>query len=195
MIGNRSQLINFVQIFLGIVRFSNDRIAKIMGYGDYQMGKVTISRVYCVEGLGHKLFSVGHFCDSDLEVAFRKHTCYILNLEGVDLLKGSRGSNLYTLSLEDMMLSSPICLLLKASKTKSWLRHRSEDLGNLKPKANIGIFIGYASAKKISGPEPQLLTLGIISSGLVPNPPSPTPVASLVPAVVALDPTDSTGSP
>ncbi|GJW16828.1 hypothetical protein Tco_0024264 [Tanacetum coccineum] len=148
-----------------------DQIAKIMGYGDYQMGKV----------------------------AFCKHTCYIRDLEGVDILKGSRGSNLYTLSLEDIMLSSPICLLSKTSKTKSWLWHRSkkhshkpkvedtiqenlyllhmdlcepmriqsingqkyilvivedyfslhsEDLGKLKPKADIGIFIGYAPARK-----------------------------------------------
>ncbi|GJU06300.1 retrovirus-related pol polyprotein from transposon TNT 1-94 [Tanacetum coccineum] len=56
--------------------------------------------------------------------AFRQHTCFIRNLEGVDLLTGSRGNNLYTLSLGDMMASSPICLLLKASKTKSWLWHR-----------------------------------------------------------------------
>ncbi|GKA80575.1 putative ribonuclease H-like domain-containing protein [Tanacetum coccineum] len=95
-----------------------------MGYGDYQIGNVTISRVYYVEGLGHNLFSVGQFCDSNLEVAFRQHTCYIRNLEGVDLLTGSRGDNLYTLSLGDMMASSPICLLSKASKTKSWLWHR-----------------------------------------------------------------------
>ncbi|GKE44082.1 hypothetical protein Tco_1471366, partial [Tanacetum coccineum] len=40
-------------------RFRNDHIAKIMGYEDYQMGNVTISRVYYVEGLGHNLFSVG----------------------------------------------------------------------------------------------------------------------------------------
>ncbi|GJX97916.1 retrovirus-related pol polyprotein from transposon TNT 1-94, partial [Tanacetum coccineum] len=57
-------------------------------------------------------------------VAFRQHTCYIRNLEGVDLLTGSRGDNLYTLSLGDMMASFPICLLSKASKTKSWLWHR-----------------------------------------------------------------------
>ncbi|GJS81405.1 integrase, catalytic region, zinc finger, CCHC-type containing protein [Tanacetum coccineum] len=125
MTKNRSQLINFVHKFLGTIKLSNDQIAKIMGYGDYQMGNVTISRVYYVEGLGHNLFSVGQFCDSDLEVAFRKHTCYIRDLEGVDLLKGSRGSNLYTSSLKDMMLSSPICLLSKALKTKSWLWHRS----------------------------------------------------------------------
>ncbi|GKA20624.1 retrovirus-related pol polyprotein from transposon TNT 1-94 [Tanacetum coccineum] len=106
------------------VTFSNDHVAKIMGYGDYHIGNVTILRVYYVEGLGHNLFSVGQFCDSNLEVAFRQHTCYIHNLEGVDLLTGSRGDNLYTLSLGDMMTSSPICLLSKASKTKSWLWHR-----------------------------------------------------------------------
>ncbi|GJR71149.1 retrovirus-related pol polyprotein from transposon TNT 1-94 [Tanacetum coccineum] len=72
----------------------------------------------------HNLFSVGQFCDSNLEVAFRQHTCFIRNLEGVDLLTGSRGDNLYTLSLGNMMASSPICLLSKASKTKSWLWHR-----------------------------------------------------------------------
>ncbi|GJT94949.1 integrase, catalytic region, zinc finger, CCHC-type containing protein [Tanacetum coccineum] len=124
MTGDRSQLTNFVSKFLGTVKFGNDHVAKIMGYGDYQIGNVTISRVYYVEGLGHNLFSVGQFCDSNLEVAFRQHTCYIRNLEGVDLLTGSRGDNLYTLSLGDMMASSPICLLSKASKTKSWLWHR-----------------------------------------------------------------------
>nr|GEY31361.1 hypothetical protein [Tanacetum cinerariifolium] len=67
--------------------------------------------------------SSGQFCDSDLEVAFRQHTCFIRNLDGVDLLTGSQGNNLYTLSLQDMMASSQICLLSKASKTKSWLWH------------------------------------------------------------------------
>nr|GEZ69951.1 retrovirus-related Pol polyprotein from transposon TNT 1-94 [Tanacetum cinerariifolium] len=86
MTGDRSQLINFVQKFLGTVKFKNDHVAKIMGYGDYQIGNVTISRVYYVEGLGCNLFSVGQFCDSDLEIAFRQHTCFIHNLEGVDLL-------------------------------------------------------------------------------------------------------------
>ncbi|GJW74579.1 hypothetical protein Tco_0133949 [Tanacetum coccineum] len=56
--------------FLGTVQFRNDQIAKIIGYGDYQLRNVTISRVYYVEGLGHNLFSVGKLCDSDLEVAF-----------------------------------------------------------------------------------------------------------------------------
>nr|GEV85555.1 retrovirus-related Pol polyprotein from transposon TNT 1-94 [Tanacetum cinerariifolium] len=109
--------------FLGTVKFENDHVAKIMGYGDYKIGNVTILRVYFMKGLGHNLFSVRQFCDSDLEVAFCQHTCFIRNLEGVDLLTRSRGNNLYTLSLGDMMVSSPICLLSKASKTKSWLWH------------------------------------------------------------------------
>nr|GEZ41264.1 integrase, catalytic region, zinc finger, CCHC-type, peptidase aspartic, catalytic [Tanacetum cinerariifolium] len=57
MTRDRSQLINFVQKFLGTVKFRNDHVAKIMGYGDYQIENVTISRVYYVEGLGHNLFS------------------------------------------------------------------------------------------------------------------------------------------
>nr|GEY43275.1 hypothetical protein [Tanacetum cinerariifolium] len=124
MTGDRSQLINFAHKFLGTVKFENNHVAKIMGYGDYQIGNVIISRVYYVEGLGHNLFSVGQFCDSDLELAFHQHTSFIRNLDGVDLLTGSRGNNLYTLSLQDMLASSPICLLSKASKTKSWLWHR-----------------------------------------------------------------------
>ncbi|GKF23904.1 hypothetical protein Tco_0076226, partial [Tanacetum coccineum] len=107
MTEQRSQLINFVSNILGTVRSGNDHIEKIMGYGDYHLGNVTILRVYYVEGLGHNLFSVGQFCDSDLEVAFQKHMCYVQNLVGADLLSGSRYTNLYTISLDYMLKSSP----------------------------------------------------------------------------------------
>nr|GFC36823.1 retrovirus-related Pol polyprotein from transposon TNT 1-94 [Tanacetum cinerariifolium] len=79
---------------------------------------------YFVEGLGHNLFSVGQFCDSDLEVAFRKNACFVRNLEGVDLLKGDRSTNLYTINLQEMASASPICLMARASSTKSWLWHQ-----------------------------------------------------------------------
>ncbi|GKD15156.1 retrovirus-related pol polyprotein from transposon TNT 1-94 [Tanacetum coccineum] len=72
-------------------------------------------------GLKHNLFSVGQFCDGGLEVAF---SCHIRNYDMVDLLKGSRTTNLYSISLNDMMSASPVCLLTKASSTKSWLWHR-----------------------------------------------------------------------
>nr|GFA53429.1 integrase, catalytic region, zinc finger, CCHC-type, peptidase aspartic, catalytic [Tanacetum cinerariifolium] len=125
MTGDRSRLMNFVKKFIGTVRFRNDHFGAIMGYGDYVIGNSVISRVYYREGLGHNLFSVGQFYDSDLEVAFREHSCYVRDTDGVELIKGSRGSNLYTILVEDMMNSSPICLLSKASKNKSWLWHRT----------------------------------------------------------------------
>ncbi|GKC24902.1 retrovirus-related pol polyprotein from transposon TNT 1-94 [Tanacetum coccineum] len=124
MTGNRSRLKNFVKKFIRMVRFGNDHFGAIMGYGDYVISESVISRVYYMEGLGHNLFFVGQFCDSDLEVAFRKHSCYVRDTDGVELIKGSHGSNLYTISIEDMLKSSPICLLSKASKNKSWLWHR-----------------------------------------------------------------------
>ncbi|GKE67226.1 retrovirus-related pol polyprotein from transposon TNT 1-94, partial [Tanacetum coccineum] len=112
---NRSQLMNFVSKFLGTVRFGNDHIARIMGYGDYQLGNVTISRVYYVEGLGHNL-----------------------------------DTNLYTISLDDMLKTSPICLLSKASKTKSWLWHRRLshlNFGTLNKLAKDGLARGIPRLK------------------------------------------------
>nr|GEU89185.1 reverse transcriptase domain-containing protein [Tanacetum cinerariifolium] len=123
MTGNGSRLMNFLKKFIGIVRFGNDHFGAIMGYGDYVIGGSVISSVNYVEGLRHKLFFVGKFYDLDLKVAFRKHSCYVRTKDGVDLLKGSRGSNLYAIFVEDMMKSSSIFLLSKASKNKSWLWH------------------------------------------------------------------------
>nr|GEX19949.1 integrase, catalytic region, zinc finger, CCHC-type, peptidase aspartic, catalytic [Tanacetum cinerariifolium] len=121
--GDRSRLRNFVKKFTGTVRFGNNHFGAIMGYGDYVIGNSVISKVYYVEGLGHNLFFVRKLCDFDLEVAFKKHSCYVRDMDGVEIIKGSRGSNLYTISVEDMMKSSLICLLFKASKNKSWLWH------------------------------------------------------------------------
>nr|GEU37927.1 hypothetical protein [Tanacetum cinerariifolium] len=78
-----------------------------------------LGRVYFVEGLGQNLFSIGQFCDSDLEVAFRRNACFVRNLEGVDLLKGDRSTNLYTINLHEMASASPICLMARASSTKN----------------------------------------------------------------------------
>nr|GEZ66096.1 Gag-Pol polyprotein [Tanacetum cinerariifolium] len=80
--------------------------------------------VYFVEGLGHNLFSVGQFYDSDLEVTFIRDACFVRNLEGVDLLKGDRSTNLYTINLQEMEFASPICLMAHATFTKSWLWHQ-----------------------------------------------------------------------
>ncbi|GJT22259.1 retrovirus-related pol polyprotein from transposon TNT 1-94 [Tanacetum coccineum] len=69
-------------------------------------------------------FGNDHFCDSDLEVAFRRNSCFVRNLDGVDLLKGNRSTNLYTINLHEMASASPICLMARATSTKSWLWHQ-----------------------------------------------------------------------
>ncbi|GJR36831.1 retrovirus-related pol polyprotein from transposon TNT 1-94 [Tanacetum coccineum] len=124
MTGNLKLLCNFVEKYLGTVRFGNDQFALILGYGDLVQGNITINRVYYVEGLNHNLFSVGQFCDADLEVAFRKSTCFVRDLQGNDLLTGNRGSDLYTISLQETTSSTPICFMAKASPTQAWLWHR-----------------------------------------------------------------------
>nr|GEZ23391.1 hypothetical protein [Tanacetum cinerariifolium] len=136
-------------------RLSKFVYATILGFGDLKWGNKLITRVYFIEGLGHNLFSIGQFCDSDLEVAFRRNACFVRNLEGVDLLKGDRqfcdsdlevafrrnacfvknlegfdllkgdrSTNLYKINLHEMASASPICLMARASSTKSWLRHQ-----------------------------------------------------------------------
>nr|GFC03834.1 retrovirus-related Pol polyprotein from transposon TNT 1-94 [Tanacetum cinerariifolium] len=123
MTGNLKILINFVENFLGMVKFGNDQITPILGYGDLVQGAVPIKKVYYVEGLNHNLFLVGQFYDADLEVAFRKSTCFIRDLKGNDLLTGSRGTNLYSITLQSTSSPNPICLMAKATLSQAWLWH------------------------------------------------------------------------
>nr|GFA02148.1 hypothetical protein [Tanacetum cinerariifolium] len=195
---------------MGTVRFGNNQIEKIMGYRDYQMENVMISRVYYMEGLGHNLFYVGQLCDSDHKVMFRKHTCFIRDLEGVDLLSfkekvlamASKKDHLCSAcALEKKARKVPTNLKIKTPFKKALsvkfvnqtlkayyedvgISHQTsvartpqrnevikrrnqtlveaartmlifskaliflcEDLGKLKPKEDIRIFIGYALAK------------------------------------------------
>nr|GEV58335.1 hypothetical protein [Tanacetum cinerariifolium] len=101
MMGNLKLLSNFMEKFLGTVKFKNDQIAPILGYGDLVQGNVTRKRVYYVKGLNHNLFSIGQFCDANLEVAFQKSTCYIRNLKGNDLLTERFNGKKYVLVIVD----------------------------------------------------------------------------------------------
>ncbi|GKC76899.1 integrase, catalytic region, zinc finger, CCHC-type containing protein [Tanacetum coccineum] len=279
MTRNHSRLKNFVKKFIGTVRFGNKHFGAIMGYRDYVIGDSMISRVYYVEGLRHNLFSVGQFCDLDLEVAFRKHSCYVRDVDDVELLKASKNKSwlwhrrlnhlnfgtINDLARKDLVRGLPrlkfekdhLCSACQLGKSKNvgithqksvprtpqqngvverrnrtlveaaqtmvifskalmflWAKavttacytqnrslihthhnktpyelphgknhdltflhvfgalcyptNDSEDLGKLKAKADIGIFVGYAPNRK--GPKPILVTPGKISSGLIPNP-------------------------
>nr|GEZ19027.1 retrovirus-related Pol polyprotein from transposon TNT 1-94 [Tanacetum cinerariifolium] len=179
--GDRSQLINFVQKFLGTDKFENDHVAKIMGYDDYKIGNVTISRVYFVEGLGHNLFSasktkswlwhrrlshlnfsvINHLARQGLvrglpKLKFEKDhpclacamgkkavatTCYTQNRSIIRLRHGKTPYELLHNKLLDLSF-------LYVFGALCYPTNNSENLEKLQPKADIGIFIGYAPTKK-----------------------------------------------
>ncbi|GKE38533.1 retrovirus-related pol polyprotein from transposon TNT 1-94, partial [Tanacetum coccineum] len=225
IIGKHSQLINFDHKFLGTVRFGNDQIAKIIRYGDYQIGNVTISRVYYVEGLGHNLFFVGsrdtnllshlnfstinelakqglvrglpklkyekyHLCsvcslgkskkhiykpkseDSKQEKLYMLHMdlCGPMRIESINgkkyilviiddysrftwvkYLRSKDETPKFVIKFMKMIqvrLNDTVRNIRTDNGTKFVNQTLNEDLAKLKPKADIGIFIGYAPAKK-----------------------------------------------
>ncbi|KAI3667119.1 hypothetical protein L6452_42167 [Arctium lappa] len=124
MTGQIDMLSNFKEKYCGSVRFGNDQISPIMGYGDVQHDNVTIKKVSYVEGLRHNLFSIGQFYDKILEVNFKAKTCSVRTEEGKELLVGTRKSDLYIINLSRIQNDKQVCLLTKASKQQSWLWHR-----------------------------------------------------------------------
>nr|GEU66044.1 ribonuclease H-like domain-containing protein [Tanacetum cinerariifolium] len=99
----------------------------------------------------------------NLEVAFRKSTCFVRDLHGNDLLTGNRGSNLYTISLQESTSSTPLCLMAKAIPTQAWLWHRrlshlNFDYINLLSKKDI--VIGLPKLKYVKD---QLCTFSELS--------------------------------
>ncbi|GKD49187.1 retrovirus-related pol polyprotein from transposon TNT 1-94, partial [Tanacetum coccineum] len=122
MTSNLKLLCNFVEKYLGT-------------------GNTTIKRVYYVDGLNHNIFSVGQFCDANLEVAFRKSTCFVRDLQGNDLLSGTRGSDLYIISLQETSSPTPICFMDKASPTQACKAKRStfktKTIPSLKGRLNL----------------------------------------------------------
>ncbi|KAJ9551482.1 hypothetical protein OSB04_015527 [Centaurea solstitialis] len=124
MTGRKEILHNFKPKFCGSVQFGNEQYAPIVGYGDVIQDKVTIKKVSLVEGLGHNLFSIGQFCDKDLEVGFKKRRCVVKTEAGKELLVGTRRRNLYKIDLRDVKAKNTLCLLSKASNQQSVLWHR-----------------------------------------------------------------------
>nr|GFA17559.1 hypothetical protein [Tanacetum cinerariifolium] len=118
MTGNFKLLTNFVDKFLGSVKFGNEQIAPILAYGDL------------------------------------KSTCYIHDLKGNDLLTGSRGTYLYSITLQDTSSPNPICLMAKATLSQAWLWHHrlshlNFDTINLLSKNDILIGLPKLNSSKI----------------------------------------------
>nr|GEZ38835.1 retrovirus-related Pol polyprotein from transposon TNT 1-94 [Tanacetum cinerariifolium] len=149
--GNLKLLCNFVETFLGTVRFGNDQFAPILGYRDLVQGNVMINRVYYVEGLNHNLFSVGQFCDADLEVAFRKSTCFVRDLQGNDLLTDDYSRYTWTLFLrskdETLEVLKEFLTMIQRNLQAPVITVQT-DKDKIKEKGDLYILVGYSTQSK-----------------------------------------------
>nr|GEW09203.1 integrase, catalytic region, zinc finger, CCHC-type, peptidase aspartic, catalytic [Tanacetum cinerariifolium] len=146
MTGNLKLLINFIWKYLGTVRFGNDHVAAILGFSALQWGNILIIRVYFVEGLGHNLFSIGQFCDWDLEVAFRRNACFVRNLEAIATACFTQNRSI----IHCRFNKTPYELINERKPDISFLhvfgalcypKNDHEDIGKLGAKGDIGFFI------------------------------------------------------
>nr|GEX57534.1 retrovirus-related Pol polyprotein from transposon TNT 1-94 [Tanacetum cinerariifolium] len=174
MTRNLKLLINFVWKFMGTVRFENDHVAAILDFGDLQWGNILITRVYFVEGLDHNLFSVGQFCDSDLEYKW-KAVCFgdcgrllSLHVEAARTMLISSRASLFLWAeaiatacftqnrsiihrrfnktpYELINGSKPDISFLHVFGALCYPKNDREDIGKLDAKGDIGFFIGYSA--------------------------------------------------
>ncbi|KAJ9536523.1 hypothetical protein OSB04_un000275 [Centaurea solstitialis] len=124
MTGRKEILSNYKEEIGGSVKFGNNELAPVVGQGDIVCKDITIKNVAHVVGLNHNLFSIGKFCDKDLEVYFKKRRCVVRTEEGKELLVGSRRTNLYTIRLQHKLQSMSPCFLTRSSLRQAVLWHK-----------------------------------------------------------------------
>ncbi|KAJ9566100.1 hypothetical protein OSB04_002066 [Centaurea solstitialis] len=124
MTGRKELLSNYREEYGGSVKFGNNELSPVVGHGDIVCKDITINNVAHVEGLNHNLFSIGKFCDKDLEVNFNKRRCAVRTEWGRELLVGTRKTNLYTIKLRHMLAKKSQCLITQKSSHQSLLWHR-----------------------------------------------------------------------
>nr|GEW79052.1 ABC transporter C family member 2-like [Tanacetum cinerariifolium] len=155
----------FLKKFIGTVRFGNDYFGAIIGNRDYAIGDSVISRVYYVEGLGRNLFSVGQFCDSDLEVTSGSiHVTFEIRMAPMFLWAEAVTTACYTQNrslIHTRHNKTPYELVHAKKPDLTFLcvfgalcYPTNEDLGKLQPIVDIGIFVGYAPRRK-DAPSPS----------------------------------------
>nr|GEW61110.1 copia protein [Tanacetum cinerariifolium] len=170
MTGNHSQLTNFVSKFMGRVRFENDHIARIMRYGDYQLGNVIISRTlrefYENVSISHQT-SVAHtlqqngvverqnrtFVEAARTMLIFSKALLFLWAEAINTACYTQNRSLIRLRYnqtpyELMQNKKPNLSFLHVFGSLCYPTNNHEDLGKFDAKADIGIFVGFAPAKK-----------------------------------------------
>ncbi|GJZ34041.1 integrase, catalytic region, zinc finger, CCHC-type containing protein [Tanacetum coccineum] len=175
MTGQRSQLINFVIKFMGTVRFRNDQVAAIMGYGDYQIGNdetpefvikflkkvqvalnATVRNIRTDNGTEFVNQTLNSFYEDvgithQTSVARTPQQNGVVEKKNQTLVKATRTMLIFSkapLFLWAEAVATAYLKYLHVFGSMCYPTNKNEDLGKLKPKADIGIFIGYSPAKK-----------------------------------------------
>ncbi|GJX82382.1 retrovirus-related pol polyprotein from transposon TNT 1-94 [Tanacetum coccineum] len=116
----------------------NDHVAAILGYGDLQRGNILITEVYFVKGLGHNLFSVGQFYDSDLEAEAIATVCFTQNRSIIHRRFDKKPYELINSRKPDIFF-------LYVFEALCYPKNDREDFRKLGAKGDIGFFIGYSA--------------------------------------------------
>nr|GEW15477.1 retrovirus-related Pol polyprotein from transposon TNT 1-94 [Tanacetum cinerariifolium] len=151
--------------FLGTVRFGNDQITRIIGYGDYQLGNVIIlrrQRLRAGYGTDDYLISIlnGVVKRRNWTLVEVARTMLIFSKAPLFLWAEAINTACYTQNhslirlrynktpYELMQNKKPDLSFLYVFGSLCYPTNDHEDLGKFDVKADIGIFVGYAPAKK-----------------------------------------------
>ncbi|GJZ14177.1 retrovirus-related pol polyprotein from transposon TNT 1-94 [Tanacetum coccineum] len=179
MTRQRSQLINFVRKFMVTVRFGNDQVAAIMGYGDYQIGN-TLRSYYEDVRISHQTSVVR--TPQQYSIVERQNQTLVK--AACTMLIFSKAPLILKLDLKYLHVFGPLC----------YPTNDSEDMGKLKPKADIALMQNLSSSTPYVPPTKK--DLDILFQPMFDEYFQPfSSVVSCVLPNVALIPSDPTGTP
>ena len=127
MTGRREELREYRELKNGgLVKFGNNALGEIKGYGMITNGKFSICKLAHVEGLQHNLISVSQLVvGTGLKVSFDDKGSKIIEKKSKKmLLKSKHKGDMYPLNINLIRGKPSICLLTKAALDDSWLWHR-----------------------------------------------------------------------
>src|SRR3954463_12100169 len=113
MTGKRSMFQDLKLKSAGEVKFGGNQKGKIIGFGTICIGNSpSITNVLLVDGLAHKLLSIGQLSDNAYDIIFNQKSCKAISQkDGSILFTGKRKNNIYKIDLQDLNNHKVTCLM------------------------------------------------------------------------------------